>query len=181
VRIISGIFKGRILKALDNLPARPTTDFAKTGLFNMLNSRFKFEKLAVLDLFSGTGNISFEFISRKCKSLIAVEQDSNCVKFIRKTFDDLKAENADVIREDAFEFVKNHSHSYDIVFADPPFDMKNYDELVTLIFENKLVNTKGAFILEHQSKIHFTDHNNFIEERKFGNITFSFFSSLAGK
>lgn len=145
----------------------------------MLNARFKFEKLSVLDLFAGTGNISFEFISRKCNSVTAVEQNNECIKFIRKTFDDLHAGNADVVRADVFKFLKDHYTSYDIIFADPPFEIKNYYELIASIFQNKLLNNKGAFILEHQSKIHFTELTYFSEERKFGNITFTFFSSLA--
>jgi 16S rRNA (guanine966-N2)-methyltransferase len=177
VRIISGIYKGRIINAPGNLPVRPTTDFAKTGLFNILNSRYKFEKLTVLDLFAGTGNISYEFISRKCKSLVAVEENFECVNFIKKIFTDLKMENASAARADVFEYVKKSpAPAADIIFADPPFELKNYDELIDLIFENKLLKEKGIFILEHQSKNHFTGNRYFIEERKYGNVAFTFFA-----
>jgi len=177
VRIISGIFKGRIINAPGNLPSRPTTDFAKTGLFNILNSRYLFEQLTVLDLFAGTGNISYEFCSRKCISVTAVEENFECVKFIRKIFSDLKTENAFVIRADVFEYLKKTSRAAaDIIFADPPFELKNYDELIDLIFENKLLKEKGIFILEHQSKNHFTESKHFMEERKYGNVSFTFFA-----
>lgn len=178
MRIISGIYKGRIIKAPGNLPSRPTTDFAKTGLFNILNSRYKLEKLTVLDLFAGTGNISYEFISRKCKSVTAVEENSECVQFIKKVFTDLKMENASAARADVFEYLKKCTGFVaDIIFADPPFELKNYDELIDLIFENKLLKEKGTFILEHQSKNHFTGNKYFTEERKYGNVAFSFFKT----
>jgi 16S rRNA (guanine966-N2)-methyltransferase len=179
VRIISGIHKGRIINAPANLPARPTTDFAKTGLFNMLSFRFKFENLTVLDLFAGTGNISYEFLSRKCKSVIAVEENMDCFTFIKKTFKELKMENASANRCDVFEYLKNYRDNIaDIIFADPPFDLKNYDTLIDIIFENKLLKNNGLFILEHQSKNHFTGNIYFNEERKYGKVTFSFFSKI---
>jgi len=178
VRIISGTYKGKIIKAPEILPVRPTTDFAKTGLFNMLSFRYKFEKITVLDLFAGTGNISFEFASRQCKSVVAVDENTDCVKFIKRTFKDLKMENAAAVKADAFEYLRNCNSSVaDIIFADPPFEMKNYDELIDLIFEDKLLKDKGAFILEHHSKTHFTKNKHFSEERKYSNVAFTFFAS----
>ena len=179
MRIISGIHKGRIINAPLNLPSRPTTDFAKTGLFNMLSFRFKFENLEVIDLFAGTGNISYEFLSRKCKSVTAVEENIDCFNFVKKIFKDLKMENASVLRADVFLYLKKCRNDIaDIIFADPPFDLKNYDTLIDIIFENKLLKNNGIFILEHQSKNHFTGNKYFSEERKYGNVTFSFFSKI---
>ncbi|MEO5570944.1 MAG: 16S rRNA (guanine(966)-N(2))-methyltransferase RsmD [Bacteroidia bacterium] len=176
MRIISGKHKGKIIKAPENLPVRPTTDFAKTGLFNMINFRYKFEKITALDLFAGTGNISFEFISRHCNSVIAVEENADCVKFIKKIFTDLKTDLASVSRADVFEYLKNCTSRFDIIFADPPFELKNYHELIAAVFEKNLLNPKGTFILEHHSKNHFTDHTYFSEERKYGNVSFTFFA-----
>lgn len=178
MRIISGAYKGKIINAPLTLSARPTTDFAKTGLFNMLNFRFKFEKLSVLDLFAGTGNISYEFISRGCTSLVAVDKDIHAVKFISDTFKKLNATGADVIHDDVLMFVENAKKNYDVIFADPPYGISNHTELITEIFENKLLNANGIFILEHQSKKHFTDCNHFSEERKYGNAAFTFFTNL---
>lgn len=178
MRIISGTYKGRVINAPLNLAARPTTDFAKTGLFNILNSRFNFEKITILDLFSGTGNITYEFISRKCKSITAVEQDMNSAKFIKQVIDTLNPANASVIKSDVFSFLKTSHQKFDIVFADPPFDFKQYKELVQIIFENNMLQKNGLFILEHQSKNHFSENDYFHEERKYGNVAFSFFSNL---
>lgn len=178
MRIISGAYKGKIITAPLTLSARPTTDFAKTGLFNMLNFRLKFEKLSVLDLFAGTGNISYEFISRGCTSLVAVDKDINAVKFISDTFKKLNAANAEAVHDDVFMLVDNTKKKYDVIFADPPYDISNHVELIEKIFENKLLSVNGIFILEHQSKKHFTENNYFSEERKYGNATFTFFTNL---
>jgi 16S rRNA (guanine966-N2)-methyltransferase len=176
VRIISGTYKGRVITAPSGLPSRPTTDFAKTGLFNMINFRYKFDKINALDLFAGTGNISYEFISRHCKSVIAVDENFNCIKFIRKVVADFNMKQITAVRADVFEFIKKCNQQFDIIFADPPFELKNYDELIDAIFEKNLVNAKGTLILEHLSKNHFAGHKYFSEERKYGNVAFSFFA-----
>lgn len=178
MRIISGTYKGKIIRAPVTLPARPTTDFAKTGLFNMLNYRFDLKKCNVLDLFAGTGNISYEFISRGCPEVTAVEKDLHCIQFIKKIFTELKAEHCSVVRANVFEYVKKCSLQFTVIYADPPYDTENYEELIEIIFEKKMLHEKGFFILEHQSKKHFSEHAFFIEERKFGNVGLSFFGKL---
>lgn len=175
MRIISGKYKGRIINAPLNLPVRPTTDFAKTGLFNILRSRFRIENASVLDLFSGTGNVSYEFISRNCKELTAVDNNATCITFIKSIFNTLKINNALAIKENAFDFIKSSQEKYNFIFADPPFEFLNYEELISGIFTNNLLSENGIFILEHNSKKHFNENKFFIEERKYGNISFSFF------
>lgn len=175
MRIISGIHKGKIIQSPQNLPVRPTTDFAKSGLFNMLAHRIEFKKCKVLDLFAGTGNISFEFISRGAYSVTAVDSNNMCIKFIKTFFEKLNAEGATAIKAEVSEFIKGTQQQFDIIFADPPFETDDYGSLIETVITRKSLTDNGIFILEHHSKNHFIDHQNFIEERKFGNVTFSFF------
>lgn len=177
MRIISGKFKGKILRAPAFDDARPTTDFAKTGLFNILSNRYDFDKVKVLDLFAGSGSITFEFLSRGAVYVTCVEKNAASVRFITKTLNELHFENCSVVKSDVFSFILNYAGSFDIIFADPPFSLENKDELIHLVFENNTLTEKGVFILEHQSKTHFAEHPNFVEERKYGNVTFSFFTS----
>lgn len=175
MRIISGIYRGKIINAPSDLPVRPTTDFAKTGLFNILNSNYNFPALNVLDLFAGTGNISYEFISRGCKSLIAVDSNNRCAEFIRQTFDKLKTSIAQVKRKDAIQFLNETSNSYDIIFSDPPYDLEIISELHKIIFEKNLLNKNGMFVFEHESSKDYSSLENFTEKRKYGIVAFSFF------
>jgi 16S rRNA (guanine(966)-N(2))-methyltransferase RsmD len=175
VRIISGIYRGKKLIAPKNLPVRPTTDFAKEGLFNMLNNRIDFEGIAVLDLFAGTGNISFEFASREAELITSVDADRGCINFIRKTADEFKIKQIRPIRGDVFNFVKKNFGNYDVIFADPPYGLAGSENLPDAILKGKMLNEDGLLILEHSKDLKFDDHPNLILNRKFGNVNFSFF------
>jgi 16S rRNA (guanine966-N2)-methyltransferase len=175
VRIISGKNKGRKIKAPSNLPVRPTTDFAKEALFNILGNRLKFAALEVLDLFAGTGSISFEFASREVAKVVAVDHNVNCIKFIQQTANKLNYKNLFIIRADYKNFINHTKMKWDLIFADPPYDMKEIEELPTIIFEKPLIKPQGVFILEHKKSCDFSNHSHFIEHRSYGNVNFSFF------
>jgi 16S rRNA (guanine966-N2)-methyltransferase len=175
MRIISGKFKGRRLQVPTNITARPTTDFAKEGLFNLLNNRIDFEGIDVLDLFAGTGSIGFEFISRDCKSLISIEQNERHCVFIRKVCTELKIDNLSLIKTDVFKFIETCHSQFDMIFADPPYELEQLAEIPDLILSKKLLKEDGLFVLEHSSKNNFDQHPHFIEHRNYGNVNFSFF------
>ncbi len=158
-----------------NLPIRPTTDFAKSALFNILNNYFDFETLEVLDLFAGAGSIGYEFISRGAKSVTCVDEDYHCISFIRKTAADLKIENLKCFRADVFKHVKQSEEKYDIIFADPPFAMEETDRLPDLIAEKKLLKDNGWLIVEHQSKRMLHSEIKPFDVRKYGNCAFSMY------
>ncbi len=175
MRIISGKFKGKPFYPNKKFIARPTTDFAKEGLFNILNNSIDFSDLEILDLFSGTGSISYEFLSRGCKMVHAVEKNRNHTEFISKTGNELKVTNLKIFTYDVFKFVKHPPKLYDIIFADPPYDLKNLENIPDLIFENKILKPDGIFILEHSNKNNFTEHKNFYNNKNYGKVNFSFF------
>ncbi|MDB9775023.1 16S rRNA (guanine(966)-N(2))-methyltransferase RsmD [Vicingaceae bacterium] len=175
MRIISGIYKGKRLSAPKNLPVRPTTDFAKEGLFNILNSRIDFEGISVLDLCAGTGNISLEFASREASLVTSVDQDRGCINFIRKTAEELNFNQIRVIRGDIFSVVKKSLGEYDVIFADPPFGIKGSKELPDEIIKSTLLKQDGIFIMEHPKDINYEQHENLVLTRKFGNVHFSLF------
>ncbi len=177
MRIISGKFKGRHINTPKNLPVRPTTDFAKTGLFNIINNNFHVEDLKVLDLFTGTGNISYEFVSRGCPNITCVDLNFQCVRFVQESLNGLSAPHAKVIKYDVFKFLKVCNETYDFIFADPPYDLEEAKTIPDLIFEKKIVNPNGWFVLEHSSDIHFAEHPNLKEERDYGKVAFSIFTS----
>jgi len=176
MRIISGKYKGRRITAPKNLPVRPTTDMSKESLFNILNNRFDFEGLKVLDLFSGTGNISYEFASRGAANVTSVDADFGCIKFIKQTsaeFEfDIMAQKSDVIK-----FLKTNKSSYDIIFADPPYnlDQKVFEEIVTLVLENELLQLDGMMIIEHSKHTNLSHMMNFSFQKNYGGSVFSFF------
>lgn len=174
MRIISGKYRGKQLIAPTGLPVRPTTDFAKTGLFNILGNQIDFKAVKLLDLFSGTGCISYEFASRGCENILAVDADQRCVKFIRTTFEQLNITGSEVVRADAFLFLKNCSETFDIIFADPPYDLKGIDRIPQLVNERQLLNTDGVLILEHASELK-TDWGEHTVTRKYGHVAFTFF------
>ncbi len=175
MRIIGGSHKGRLIRPQGNLPVRPTTDLAKESLFNILNNRIDFEGLAVLDLFAGTGSISYEFASRGAGEVISVDLNKNCIDFIKKTVQFFQFKNMKVIRADAFKFIQNSYLKYDIVFADPPYDLDNVGELPRLISASEILKPEALFILEHSSKFDFSKSAFFIEKRNYGKVNFSFF------
>jgi len=175
VRIISGTHKGRIISPPKNLPVRPTTDFAKESLFNILNNNLDFEELSALDLFSGTGSISFELASRGCPSIIAVDNNFKCFAFIRETAEKLGLSAIKAIKHDSFGFITKSTKKFDLIFADPPYDHPLLKTLPDLIFTKPLLLPEGWFILEHSSNDSFSKHPNFIEKRTYGNVNFSIF------
>jgi len=177
VRIISGSLKGRSIIAPSNLPTRPTTDFAKEGLFNMLQSRLDkdYSELAILDLFCGTGNISYEFASRGCKALTCVEVDFKCFEFIRKTMTAFALPGVKVVRNDVFLFLKICKIKFDIIFADPPYEMPNIEKIHQQVFERQLLKSGGMLIIEHGVKTNLGKLPHFVEKRSYGNVNFSIF------
>ncbi len=177
MRIISGQFKARRLDVPKNITARPTTDFAKEGLFNLLNNQIDFEGIDVLDLFAGTGSIGLEFVSRGANNVISVEQNDKHCAFIRKTTKKLGIDNLYLIRQDVFKFVASTSKKFDVIFADPPYDLDNFDTIPDLILSKNLLKEDGLFILEHSGKKNFENHPQFSSHRKYGNVNFSFFES----
>jgi 16S rRNA (guanine(966)-N(2))-methyltransferase RsmD len=176
VRIISGKFKGRRIFPPKNLPVRPTTDMSKEALFNVLNNHFSFEGLKILDLFSGTGNISFEFASRGSDNITSVDADFGCVKFIKQIAEEYDF-NIAAMRSDVFKFLERNTNSYDIIFADPPYalDQKTFENIVTLVFQQELLREDGMMVIEH-SKYTKLDHMiHFSFKKSYGGSIFSFF------
>jgi len=174
MRIIQGKNKGRHIQAPANLPIRPTTDLGKESLFNILNNYFFFDKITVLDLFAGTGNISYEFASRGAISITSVDNYQGCTDFIRRTAEKLQFDQITVIRGDAFSFVERARQKFDIIFADPPYDLKGFEKVVESVFTNQLLKPNGWLIIEHPREYDFTQHPNFYEHRKYGKLNFSF-------
>ncbi len=175
MRIISGKYKGRRISAPSNITARPTTDFAKEGLFNLLNNRIDFEGIDVLDLFAGTGGIGVEFVSRDCKSVISIEQNERHCAFIRKVCAELKIDNLSLMRTDVFKFISSCHTQFDMIFADPPYELDKLAEIPNLIFAQNMLKADGLFVLEHSSKNSFELHPNFADHRSYGSVNFSFF------
>ena len=176
MRIISGKYKGRRISAPKNLPVRPTTDMSKESLFNILNNRFDFEGLKVLDLFSGTGNISYEFASRGAVNVTSIDADFGCVKFIKQTSAEFEF-NISAVKSDVLKFLTTHKSSYDIIFADPPYNMdqKVFEEIVSLVFENELLQLDGMMIIEHSKHTKLNHMMNFSFQKNYGGSVFSFF------
>ena len=174
MRIIAGKYKGKKIFAPKTLPVRPTTDFAKEGLFNILKNQINFEQIKILDLFAGTGNISFEFSSRGCKNVTSIDLNFNCVKFMKSMNKELLFQN-NIIRTDAFRYLKKCKESFNLIFADPPYDMENINLIPQLIFKRNLLFEKGFLVLEHDNKIDFKNHRNFHEKRMYGKVNFSLF------
>ncbi len=176
MRIISGNFKGRRISPPKNLPVRPTTDMSKEALFNVLNNHFNFEGLKVLDLFAGTGNISFEFASRGSNNITSVDGDFGCVKFIKQTATEYDF-NIAAIKSDVLAYIDKCKSNYDIIFADPPyaFEQKTFDKIVATIFDKNLLNPNGMMVIEH-SKYTKLDHlPHFSFKKIYGGSIFSFF------
>lgn len=179
-RIISGTWKGKKIAAPKNFEVRPTTDFAKEALFSILEHRFDIEFLSVLDLFAGIGSISLELASRGCEDITAVEMNPKHAAFINTTAKDLELHHQiNLQRGNVFDWLKkakNYGKTYDIIFADPPFDLpeNEYQELISLVLRPEIIKENGIFILEHQSRLKL-EHPNLKETRKYGNVSFSFF------
>lgn len=176
MRIISGKYKGRRIDPPKNLPVRPTTDMAKEALFNILGNHFNLTQLKVLDLFTGTGNMSYEFGSRGAEPIISVDTDFGCVNFIKKT---AKEFDLDItpIKSDVIKFLEKNKGTYDIIFADPPYDMsdENFKKIVSLVFENELLDPEGMLIVEHSKHTKLDDCEFHSFDRNYGGTVFSFF------
>ena len=181
MRIVSGKFKGIRFEPPRDITARPTTDFAKESLFNILDNIIDFDGIRVLDLFAGTGSISYEFVSRGARSVTGIEMNTKQIDFIKRTCTRLKIDNLHVYRSDVFKYIAKCSERYDVVFADPPYQMNNIDELLAAVVGNSLLTDDGIFILEHNRLHSFADHPNLIDSRKYGNVHFSLFRAMDGK
>ena len=167
--------KGRRLIPTENLPVRPTTDMAREGLFNILNNILDYEELSVLDLFSGTGAVSFEFISRGVREVTAIEINSKCTDFIKKSALQFGVNNLHVVRSDVFDLLKRAYKKFDVIFADPPYQLEDLPTLPDLIFERQMLVDGGIFILEHSKEHSFENHPCFWQHRKYGKVNFTFF------
>lgn len=176
MRIVSGSLKGRRFSPPKSFKARPTTDFAKENLFNVLNNTIDFTSLNVLDLFGGTGSMSYEFCSRGAIQVTCVELNYSHFKFIKSTSDELGL-NATlrIIRGDAFKYVEKSYEKFNMIFADPPYDLEAADQIPDLIIKHKLLEEDGLLIFEHSGRVAFNHHPNFIENRENGKVIFTFF------
>lgn len=175
MRIIGGKYKGRSFHPGKKFKARPTTDIAKEGLFNILENRFDFSNKHILDLFSGTGSMGYEFVSRGCLSATFVETHYPHYKFILEVIENLGIDNAKVFKADAFKFVQKTPDTFNIIFADPPFDHPKFKEVPDTVLNSIALQKDGVFILEHPREFDFTAHPCFKELRRYGKVNFSFF------
>lgn len=176
MRIISGKLQRYRFRPPKGFPSRPTTDFAKEGLFNILENKLALKGLEILDLFSGTGNISFEFASREAGNITAVDKSYKCTGFVKQFARKYELEDTlQVIKADVFQFIDKHSKSYDIIFADPPFDRDIHNDLINHIMNSNLLKKDGLFILEHSKHNAIAEHEGFQNSRKYGGVMFSFF------
>ena len=175
MRIVSGILKARRFSAPKNFPSRPTTDFAKEGLFNMLEHQMSLFDLEILDLCAGTGNISFEFLSREAGNVTAVDSNDRCVAFIRKTAAEFGiGEHMQTIRADIQQFVARTERHYDLIFVDPPYKYDGYTSLIEKILEHELLNENGTLIVEHGKETNLSATQGYQFTRNYGNVYFSF-------
>ena len=178
MRIISGKLKSRRLSAPKNLPVRPTTDMAKESLFNILNNTYFFDSISVIDLFSGTGNISYEFASRGTKSIHAVDAHVGCIKYINSTCKELDLD-INTFKSDVYKFLEKTPLKADVIFADPPydFDEEQFLKIVDLVFEREILNEDGVLIVEHSKHTDLTKHAKHTNDKRYGGNVFSFFEN----
>jgi 16S rRNA (guanine966-N2)-methyltransferase len=180
MRIISGSLGGRRINPPSQMPhTRPTTDIAKEGLFNILQNNLEFEELKTLDLFGGTGSISYELASRGANDLTIVEKDDRMFSFIKKTALDLGLKNVKVVKSDVFRFIETCREKFDFIFAGPPYALTTIDELPKLIFQKGLLNEGGWFILEHTPRNDYKSYPYFLREKNYGTTVFSIFEMNA--
>lgn len=176
MRIISGIYGGRKITPPASMPhTRPTTDIAKEGLFNILQNNLAFENLKTLDLFGGTGCISYELASRGVPHLTIVEKDNAMYDFIKKTSEQIGIDNFMLVKSDVFKFIDTCVEKFDFIFAGPPYAMGNIDDLPRKIFEKGLLNPKGWFVLEHTPRNDYKNFEHYKTERNYGTTVFSIF------
>lgn len=175
MRIITGKYKGRHFDIPRTFKARPTTDFAKENIFNVLNGYIDFDGSSALDIFSGTGSISLEMLSRGCAPVISVEADRDHSAFISQCMKKLGATDNILIRGDVFRFLKKCHETFDFIFADPPYALDNLASIPNLIFEYGLLKPEGIFVLEHGKNYDFSQEPHFVEHRSYGSVNFSLF------
>ena len=176
MRIISGKHKGRKINPPKNLPVRPTTDMSKEALFNILNNHFNFHELKILELFAGTGSISYEFASRGSAPILCIDGDMGCVNFIKKTAKEFDFDIT-ALKSDVFKFLEKHTANYDVIFADPPYGMeqKEFEKIIHLIFENEILDEEGMLIVEHSKYTKLEHMENFSFQKSYGGSVLSFF------
>jgi len=179
VRIIGGKFRGRLIEPPSGFKARPTTDFARESLMNILNNRYDFTTLSFLDLFGGTGAISYEFASRGTEEIDIIETDRRNCEFIRKTLRQFEMKSARLHRMDVRDWLKICHRQYDIIFADPPYDLRWLTEIPDMVLGSGAVNEKTVFILEHPRSLDFKNQKAFLEHRNYGNVNFTFFKPVS--
>lgn len=177
MRIISGSHKSRQIKAPKNLPVRPTTDMAKEALFNILVNHFDLEDVVVLDLFAGTGNITYEFASRGALGVTSIDTELRCIDFIRTTSKELGFDAVLAFRSDALSYLQNTQNNYDIIFCDPPYDMEGIESIPQIVFEKKLLREDGWLIIEHSKRQNLGNLAGFRESRHYGNVNFTIFTN----
>ena len=175
MRIITGIYKGRHFDIPRTFKARPTTDFAKENIFNVLTRYIDFEGINALDLFSGTGSISLELVSRGCSRVISVELDRDHHRFIQDCMKKLNDQTCIPIRGDVFRFLKSCKQQFDFIFADPPYALKELATLPDVVFERQLLKEEALFVLEHGKDYDFSNHPHFVEHRQYGSVNFTLF------
>jgi len=178
MRIISGKHKSRRLTAPKNLPVRPTTDMAKESLFNILNNTYYFDSISVIDLFSGTGNISYEFASRGTKTIYAIDAHFGCIKYISNTAKELDLP-INTFKSDVYKFLEKTALQTDVIFADPPYDSEaeQFLKIVDIVFTKKLLNADGVLIIEHSKHTDLSNHENHSYDKRYGGNVFSFFEN----
>lgn len=175
MRVITGKYKGRHFDVPRSFKARPTTDFAKENIFNVMNGFLDFEDCTALDLFAGTGSISLELLSRGCATVVSVEADRDHANFIRQCLKKLEDENCALIRGDVFRFLKSCKQKFNFIFADPPYALPNLATIPDLVFEHELLAEDGVFVFEHGKQNDFSTHPHFVEHRAYGSVNFSIF------
>ena len=177
MRIITGIYKGRHFDIPRSFKARPTTDFAKENIFNVLTGYIDLEGARALDLFAGTGSISLELLSRGCKQVVSVELDRDHHRFIQECLKKLNTDKCVPIRGDVFRFLKSCKQQYDFIFADPPYALKELPQIPDIIFERQLLQEDGLFVFEHGKDYDFSNHPHFLEHRSYGSVNFTLFTA----
>ncbi len=175
MRIIRGKYGRRRFDVPQNISARPTTDFARENIFNVLDNIVDFEGCTALDLFAGTGAISFEFLSRGCVSVTCVEKSATQYSFIRRVRDMLNEKNLTMVKGDVFKFVESTTQKYDLIFADPPYDLPNFADVPRLILESKMLYPDTIVIVEHSKAYDFSNLPHFDQHRAYGSVNFSIF------
>ena len=174
MRIIGGKYSRRLIHPPKNLPVRPTTDLAKESLFNILRHQVDFQDKNALDLFAGTGSISYELASRGCAQVISVDQNYRCIRFIKETSQGFEM-NIKAVRADVFRFIKSTPLKFDLIFADPPYSLEGIENISQMIFEHQLLNPGGLLVVEHPGSIDLSEQPGFSSHRNYGKVNFSFF------